>query len=536
MVRLSVIAAAIAAPCVLALDSSSRSLRNGGGGNKVTYTSAWTGETLELVTLNGTIGSCAEEPNVYNHDEFKNIEILGPENKGNHNANWPGPKIYTSCDMPKEEVILAQKFMQIAREATNTLKKNLDFNNPNATYTYTFQGAAKDIVISNLKVVNQTCTTGKIFSAHTAVYSFIGDVKRQGSKNPAALLVFGGTDANNMETVLDDFKSVDSMKGWSFNEAGNKKKTYTVNGGLGFVDSYSEALKCGLGTKSDITVLDGLDGKDEIFIVGHSLGGGIAQIAARVLQQQYPQLKIRLHTFASPRSIQKGELKHMDVFQSPPYMDASEKYTVNRWYATGDIFPTLIGYETLGLRHVGNAIQMNFDSYKMRAGGLRRAILGGFTYDESARHPETPNNIDSLDWITSTQNILKETVIHTRYVELLGFHKETLVQETFKDFAGKGIADNCFPTVAKNSLGSYVACSRLTDVVLSLDDMSVWEYGHRCMPRKMGSAMTFKMAPLDEGRKDFDFSLCCFKDTELPKGFSFSLDCKLPISNNNTMN
>jgi len=154
------------------------------------------------------------------------------------------------------------------------------------------------------------------------------------------VMSFRGT--SNLEEVVEDIKSY-------------KSKSVEINyechfeGGAGFIDAYNDIKKMTVDKEPMLNVFckmasDHCCGR--VLIVGHSLGGAMAQAMASELSLIQPNFKIAVVTFGQPR-----------LFSSE---SASKKWTFEHWRAINDSdpVPTLPPCE-MEFCHHGKAFHFN---------------------------------------------------------------------------------------------------------------------------------------------------------------------------------
>jgi hypothetical protein len=159
-----------------------------------------------------------------------------------------------------------------------------------------------------------------------------------------ALMSFRGT--SSASEVVDDLKSVTLVDVFAMNDVEKKKSICTA--GTGFVDAYYDIREM---VREGKSMLDFFCKKVDdcgglAVIVGHSLGGAMAQLMATELSLMKPNYKIALVTFGQPRlfSIES----------------AKKNWTFEHWRAVNDGDPVpSVPPNGMGFCHHGTAFHFN---------------------------------------------------------------------------------------------------------------------------------------------------------------------------------
>mmetsp|Transcript_24238 Transcript_24238/g.33242 ORF Transcript_24238/g.33242 Transcript_24238/m.33242 type:complete len:386 (+) Transcript_24238:235-1392(+) len=159
-----------------------------------------------------------------------------------------------------------------------------------------------------------------------------------------AVMSFRGT--SNHSEVMEDMQSYKSVNVFALDDVEKKKSLFQA--GAGFVEAYYDIREIVQNGESMMNIFcneaDTCGGR--VLIVGHSLGGAMAQIMASELSLMRPEYKIALVTFGQPR-----------LFS---IKSAQQKWNFEHWRAVndGDPVPTL-PLRKLGFSHHGKAFHFN---------------------------------------------------------------------------------------------------------------------------------------------------------------------------------
>lgn len=169
---------------------------------------------------------------------------------------------------------------------------------------------------------------------------------------------FAGTDFTDINDVIADLSSI--IPSWA--KLGSK--SYLV--GSGFYDHYTALMRNGMETA--LNSLLAASSTKRVFVVGHSLGGAIADIAAVDLANKFGA-SVVLHTAGAPRSFKRDYADQLQrelvTSSSTSVFPRKGKINTNRWLNYNDPIPAALGNSGVGLLGYGSAF-----GFKHWGGGL----------------------------------------------------------------------------------------------------------------------------------------------------------------------
>jgi len=186
--------------------------------------------------------------------------------------------------------------------------------------------------------------------------------KDAGTKDSTFLVCFQGT--TTIQDVKQDLKSLEIVP---FEIKTAKEGTVTYGVGKGFKEQFDELGEVGLIKEIDAVLKDPPEGKGvkRVKVVGHSLGGALACLAAVYIIKKYPDCKVFLHTLGAPRVF---EAKDADTIQKTLVLNElgagnsevgkTGMMAVQRMVNYGDVIPST-PQSSAGFKHFGRGFYIN---------------------------------------------------------------------------------------------------------------------------------------------------------------------------------